>query len=209
MIVNNLKVALCLSGQMRFFDDGWQSVKELVVNPLNADVFLHTWETSDNRPNFIGEYKEHILQKMSPSIYFVEPQISFERLGGCSNRTVSMYYSMNYVNKLKSWYESTHNFKYDVVIRSRIDNASLETPKLENFNYEVLYCLPFGNGYFQDQFFYGSSDVMNKVTNIFHDLNKLPPKEDPGPEVTLGEYVRNVHKIPYSFIPQGIWYIKR
>lgn len=38
-----MKVALCLSGQMRSIAQCWQSLHDHVLAPLRPDVFVHTW----------------------------------------------------------------------------------------------------------------------------------------------------------------------
>ena len=38
-----MRVALCLSGQMRAIAQCWQSLHDHVLAPLRPDVFLHTW----------------------------------------------------------------------------------------------------------------------------------------------------------------------
>ena len=37
-----LRVALCIAGQMRGFEGAAPSILKNIVEPLNADVFIHT-----------------------------------------------------------------------------------------------------------------------------------------------------------------------
>ncbi|MCX2817573.1 MULTISPECIES: hypothetical protein [unclassified Pseudomonas] len=39
------KVAVCISGQLRNFDSNSMHIWRSLVKPLNADVFIHTWDT--------------------------------------------------------------------------------------------------------------------------------------------------------------------
>ena len=39
-----LKVALCISGQLRGYKDAYETVKESLIKELNPDVFVHTWK---------------------------------------------------------------------------------------------------------------------------------------------------------------------
>lgn len=39
------KVAICISGQLRNFDSNSKNIWRSLVRPLNADVFIHTWDT--------------------------------------------------------------------------------------------------------------------------------------------------------------------
>lgn len=41
---DKLKVALCISGQLRGFKQAFPSVKESIVDVLSPDIFVHTWE---------------------------------------------------------------------------------------------------------------------------------------------------------------------
>ena len=43
-------IAVCISGQMRSDRYTYKSILENVVNPLNADVFIHTWSVSGSTP---------------------------------------------------------------------------------------------------------------------------------------------------------------
>lgn len=38
-----MKIALCISGQMRTFERAYPSIKRHILDPLSPDVFIHTW----------------------------------------------------------------------------------------------------------------------------------------------------------------------
>lgn len=59
-----LKVAVCISGQLRAFEKNAAHIVESIVKPLQADVFLHTW---DKQPSTPPELR--ILQR------FIGPQL--------------------------------------------------------------------------------------------------------------------------------------
>ena len=42
-----MKVAVCLSGQLRTFDKTYNSIIENLVKPNNADVFIHSWDETN------------------------------------------------------------------------------------------------------------------------------------------------------------------
>lgn len=133
-----MKVALCLSGQSRFVEEGFNSFKNKLVNFDQFDIFIHTWK--DNQ-------YEKVLPLYSPVSYICEPQrkditlgeknISFVQQPAKSGNFVhySMFYSMMTANKLKIEYENENNFKYDCVIRSRFDVALFDT--LDVFDYDL------------------------------------------------------------------------
>ncbi|GEM_PF-3099305 len=39
-----LKVALCISGQLRGYKEAYNSIKKSIVDPLQPDIFVHTWQ---------------------------------------------------------------------------------------------------------------------------------------------------------------------
>lgn len=40
-----LKIAVCLSGHLRDYETNLSNIEKFLVKPLNADVFIHTWDT--------------------------------------------------------------------------------------------------------------------------------------------------------------------
>lgn len=53
---NKYKVAICLSGHVRDYEKNLRSIKKYLVDPLNADVYMHTWDTigkQKNSTNFV------------------------------------------------------------------------------------------------------------------------------------------------------------
>jgi hypothetical protein len=41
---NDLKIAVCISGHVRNYKENLKSINKFLIQPLNADVFLHTWD---------------------------------------------------------------------------------------------------------------------------------------------------------------------
>lgn len=44
------KVALCISGQLRAFEENCSHIQKSIVAPLKADVFIHTWDQQPSSP---------------------------------------------------------------------------------------------------------------------------------------------------------------
>lgn len=159
-----MKVALCLSGQSRTFKQCFRSQKKHIIDPLNADIFIHTWTFSGHRDihsthnhqydvkkyqNYVNSYKyvtpvTDIIRIYKPKNISVEypnynffinkiksskrygPDDGFNKLFDNNNKykwfnLLMMYYSIFMSNKLKKQYEDANNFKYDIVIRCRLD----------------------------------------------------------------------------------------
>ena len=43
-----MKVALCLSGQPRVVEVGYQKLKATILDNNDVDIFIHTWFDPDN-----------------------------------------------------------------------------------------------------------------------------------------------------------------
>src|ERR1700733_7399392 len=46
-----MKFALCLSGHLRTFDSILPYLKQSVIDPLNCDIFIHTWDVIGSPTN--------------------------------------------------------------------------------------------------------------------------------------------------------------
>lgn len=85
-----MKIALCISGQPRFVDKGYESTKQFILDKYDVDVFVHTWFDKHNTTEFRnaggGGYDgmkaddnvdEMIMDLYSPISYHFEPQRIF------------------------------------------------------------------------------------------------------------------------------------
>lgn len=48
----HFKVAICLSGHLREYEQNLSSINKFLVKPLNADVFIHSWDTRGTQIQF-------------------------------------------------------------------------------------------------------------------------------------------------------------
>lgn len=113
--LNNKKIAICLSGQIR---NGYEECLFLyntfIINPLNADVFCCFEECDD-------VIKQFIINALKPKkikyvLNYVKDENNVINVG-----TLSMYNKIYLVNQLKKEYETENKFIYDYVIRARPD----------------------------------------------------------------------------------------
>lgn len=217
-----MKVALCYSGLVRNFLDCINSHKQFIINKLNPDIFIHTWSKigSNKLPHWYNSnynVNQHIdeieLQKnldiqqintlYSPKQIVVEyPDIQhfYDRFYDNSYpsffNNVMMHYGVCRSNTLKSDYEHTHNFKYDMVIRCRFDlffedvvfhNESINDIAHNNAIYlapNENIDIPFteamkkllekqGIKYMpNDQFAYGNSSAMDYYSSVYNIFEK-------------------------------------
>jgi hypothetical protein len=142
--MDDLKVALCFSGQIRTGAE----VAPNIFNYLgelkeNCDVFVHTWDAETTSPvmtqDNIPEHNRHKVNgstfsrfhsAYSPISMTVEPhdlvEISDVFGGGrvfddYPYPLLSMFESIYEANKLKKAHEEKYKFKYDYVVRIRPD----------------------------------------------------------------------------------------
>ena len=64
-----IKVAVCISGQMRGFEKAAPSLIENIIRPLEADVFIHTWSEIGSSVN------EHKRKLPSPIVHYLPPEL--------------------------------------------------------------------------------------------------------------------------------------
>jgi len=188
----DFKVAICISGHMRAFEATFESLKHAIIGPLNADVFISTWESLGTpfrgfdqrivRMN-TNDYISRINYLYRPKKLFVEPFIHFPYRpklieknweGRDLNGILSMYYKIKMCNDLKSQYEKENNFTYDCVIRYRADLFILQAPMIrKGMDLNKIY-LPnfFDWGGYNDQFAYSSSQVMDIYSSLFDNIEK-------------------------------------
>jgi hypothetical protein len=174
-----MKIALCLSGQARSFEKGYEYHKKNLLDHYDVDVFIHTWDTGE--PDVLTEY----AKLYNPQAFMVELPLKGnydEQYTNTPNMekhpprfTVSMLYSMFKSCELKTTSELNNHFNYDWVVKSRSDyalNVKIPFEELDNTKLYIPNCrmVPerdFGN----DQFAFGGTDVMNKRMTVYMNMN--------------------------------------
>lgn len=188
-----MKVALCLSGQYRSFRRCAESIKKHVIDPLDCDVFFHTW--NEGRLDYHKMYqqrqqyaplseddKEYALEILKPVSHIFEPDREFdyahyENAINSSKRhcawpyrsIMSMFYSIQQADLLRRKHEEENNFQYDYVIRSRFDLMyKIEIPE-EWFDPNTIHTPSDSNNIYNlnDHFAVGNSDVMTHYGDCF------------------------------------------
>jgi SAM-dependent methyltransferase len=213
-----LKIALCISGHLRTYEDNFKSVYDHILSKHDCDVFIHTWDSLGlsyrhtdaglhlfNTENF----RSKIEFLYNPKKLVIEPNRHFEITPLMQKRLidhrdisgiVSMIYKIEACNKLKQEYESENNFKYDLVVRFRGDlfvETPLPTDSISNF--DSLF-LPFHGNFagINDQFAFGSSAIMDKYSSLYSNLEEyLQAGAYMHPE-KIFQYNVDVNKIPIA-----------
>jgi hypothetical protein len=179
-----MRVAICMSGLTRSLQYTWPMAYFNVMKHLdNVDVFVHTWDNDNGgtrgfeMKSCVYDDKQNYIEKfMQPKSYEIESQEEFTRKNAI-RRSTYMYYSIFKANLLKKQYEDLHNFKYDVVIRSRMD-AIYEAPLLSEelrkcIEENVLYVGTFNDpetwphaGLYPDSFAFSNSKNMDTYSDV-------------------------------------------
>ena len=177
-----MKIALCLSGQARSYEKGYEYHKKNLLDHYDVDVFYYTWRPldRDDRRNLADLYfprncmveppLQHDLSKYTrhptaiPGWKVKDPKLS----------TYAQLYAIQWANVLKKRWED-HAGIYDWVIRSRFDfalNVKIPFEDLDNTKLYIPNCrrTP-GRDFGNDQFAFSSSENMNKYSNLFNILD--------------------------------------
>lgn len=203
-----MKIALCLSGQARSFQKGFEYHKKNLLDHYDVDVFIHTWnfdglEELAKLYNPVSMMVEEPLKDDFDSLYTKTP----DPIKHPPRFTVAMLYSMHKSCELKTIHEMDEKFEYDWVIKSRTDYAlnvfipfaELNNKKLYIPNCRMVPERDFGN----DQFAFGGSQVMNKRMTIYTNMNHY---YDQGVAM-IGEDMMQAHLREYGLIGDNLVYV--
>ena len=204
------KIAICFSGAIRSFETCIPTIQKYILNNLNADIFIHMWIINDIDKTLNTTFKlrksdteiENVLNILKPKSYIIEKyDSSWEEIilkeSGLEDKfhtifkeesdinyarsALGMYYKINKCNELKKEYEKTHHFKYDCIIRGRLDYIFLDHLKINDIfpiiPKEIIIVKDRFNELGEktkncnDKFFMGSSEDMDKICNIFNEIS--------------------------------------
>jgi len=130
-----MKVAVCISGQPRNYEQGYLELKKWFLDRYDCDVYIHTWydtstlfKTGHNfSPNksytFIEEDYQNILELYKPKFHRFQRPIIFDSTDITSGLGIKLNVSLaNFYSIQASYNLIAHsNIKYDLVIRTRFD----------------------------------------------------------------------------------------
>ena len=175
-----MKIALCLSGQPRAFNQGYEFVHKNLLKDNDVTVFIHTWQSPEAH-EAIMKYQAKTWQidpaltnDLSKYTNVPPPQPNW-KVKDPARATWNQLYGVMMCNSLKSEFELLYDMKFDWVIRSRFDFAlntaidfgSLDNSKLYIPNCRMTPARDFGN----DQFAMSSSANMDKYADAFNHID--------------------------------------
>tara|TARA_R110000824_G_scaffold61272_3_gene163103 strand:- start:4763 stop:5461 length:699 start_codon:yes stop_codon:yes gene_type:complete len=203
-----MKIALCLSGQPRSFEKGYEYHKKNLLDHYDVDTFIHSWN-SDEAEEYIKLYKpvSSLLENELKGDYDERYKNTPDAINHPPRFTVSMLYSMQRSCELKIKKEMELKKNYDWVIKSRPDYALNIVIPFYKMNPWVLYIpncrmVPekdFGN----DQFAFSSSNIMNKRMTIYNNMNHYYDQK----VSMIGEDMMKAHLHEYGLHGKFLTYV--
>lgn len=198
---SKFRIAVCLSGQPRYWNIAAENIKNYFnfdINPhtgleAETDYFIHTWDTNTWRKpkehhhifeNVKHNDKDKIIEAFNP-IRFEQEEFIAENFHRAWD---PMFYSHVKSLMLKRNYELDFDFEYDLVIKARLDVVYDPDTKFPiQPLYPSLTCYSsniskfpseFNSNNFDDVIFWGNSPTMDLVGDQYHsfilDNGKIP-----------------------------------
>jgi hypothetical protein len=216
-------IAICYSGQIRNFQKCFETHLKHIIAPNKCKVFIfaHFWEDKDlHGQNYWDQYSErsgysknNLLEFLSinPDCFLIEKPIQFNcnltpdpRFPHPIQNTLSMFYSMSMVNKIKNNFAKMHGLNFDWTFRMRTDLFFFNDLVLSDLKNDALYI---NDQYIHmdyainDLFSFSSDEIMNKYFSVYENLDLIMQNGSAiNPECLLGFHVFS-QNIPAVKIP--------
>ncbi|MCB1745033.1 MAG: hypothetical protein KDK91_31995 [Gammaproteobacteria bacterium] len=138
-----MRVALCISGQMRTYRSCFDSVQRHILEPLQPDVFVHTWRKSGmSHKEQGGTAVDEVLTEQGLMAFYSAKSVCLEDFDPAFSHeyrgvkvpeilkqaepqhfkgAIPCFYKMHACNELRREFEQAHGFEYDLVIKLRPD----------------------------------------------------------------------------------------
>lgn len=192
-----MKVAVCLSGHMRKFNETFPTLNQHLLSRYDCDVFIHTWDkmgygssykTDPNQHN-TTHYLPEIEKLYKPKKIIVEESGFVEYLKSEGNRyaphlirepkhvghMASMFYKIYAANEIRKLHERETGTKYDWVIRCRTDlifHAPVQIPLAKAAGRAYLCRQQCSPGWLSDQFAIGLPNDMDLYSSFFFHMEE-------------------------------------
>ena len=226
-----MRVAVCISGELRTYKENYESLKKNILDPYDADVFLSSWNTTSAQDKYNNKItlpisKRELLDLYKPKgikLYDFDESIFYEYKGvkipdelikvkpKSFRANIPQFFLMKDCNELKRKYELENNFVYDVVVRTRADllifcQIKLEKLDLNKINLKHI----IKDTYYSDQFAISSSILIDSYTSVFNYLNIywMDPLQDGQFKNILNGETLMRHHILHNELPHKRLWIK-
>lgn len=190
-----MKVALCLSGHLRKFDETFPSLRKFFLDRYDCDIFIHTWNKMGYQSRFRNDpniddtnFKlDKINFLYNPKKIVIEPIEFIEELRKESysyaphlvnepkpaHHMASMFYKIFACNEIRKQYQIEKNIEYDWVIRSRTDllfHGNVNIPQADIENKIFIPRSIFHPNWYNDQFAIASPNNMDVYSSSYFDI---------------------------------------
>jgi hypothetical protein len=181
-----MKIAVCLSGQSRTWKIAYKNILHFfdysrINKDIQVDYFIHTWDNNSWRKKEDPQWKtwdapaeglDQIQTIFKPVHLEIETfsKIKFPMAWD------GLFYSFMKSIHNKRRYEMQNNFKYDAVVKSRLD-VIFQPEKIFDFNITPLTAYSthpvskmlreFNVNNFSDVMFYADSNTMDMISNVY------------------------------------------
>jgi len=143
-----LKIALCISGQLRTFERCYNNLRRYIIDPLSPDIFVHIWRNSgvsqhldsSTSRNFAPAQFDINTERLKALYSPIKTEIENSNDEGTESLcgievpyllkvwepnhykgSLPMFYKIKKCNELKCDWEKNNGLTYDFVIRMRPD----------------------------------------------------------------------------------------
>jgi len=157
-----MKKALLISGHLRTFKDCFPSLKKNLLDVVELDIFIHTWDQIESTTkSWHNQHmtNEHVTEDLTclvrdlyrPKKIKIQPQIDFGKDGTLADASMSlnglrnMTYGFQSVYELLKEYEQESKKKYDRLMKIRPDTLLKHKFSEDFFNIQDNFILFFGN----------------------------------------------------------------
>lgn len=183
-----MKIAICLSGQMRTAIYAWPNIKKFLGKLIDStDFFIHTWDINSDKPVFGDQTflrKKFIIPNndLLEYIDIYKPKKYEIESVYCGNEGSFQWHSITKSIQLKQEYENINGVTYDIVIKLRPDMIVHPNISIDNiiaqldFTDNVLFSNDVTNGIPDDVIWFASSEVMNAISKYPYSIVDLATK---------------------------------
>ena len=194
-----MRVAILLTGFSRTFEKVFFTIEEL-IHRYNADVYIATWDVSDNRltKEIISSEVTRDVFKDVPNLmacsifdleYYTKNKIPFVQNNRSDDVMITdpraIEHGTYWADRCRDqWYLVNEGFKsiiseYDVILRTRLDIAykNIELYKSD----ELIIPADIGGWDFSDHLAFGNHTVMEKYCTFYKHMQNIYDKHNVDP----------------------------
>lgn len=220
-----MKIAICLSGHFRKFEETFPSFKAYLMQNHDCDVFIHSWDRMGYHSTYKPDVSADITEKYLPRIeqlyrpkkmviedsQFIEElkrqgDVYAPHLIGVPKHVghmASMFYKIYAANELRKRHERETGIQYDWVVRCRPDlkfhgYTSIPTDKRDG----AVYVPSHQNspGWISDQFAISNSNEMDMYSSFFFHMQEyFSARKEYFPEKFMDWCLKKTHLTPVSW----------